>query len=695
MDQHLSSEQRQALQIDQSLFVEAGAGSGKTEVLVARYMHLLMQYREWKPIHIVAITFTKKAAAEMLARIRYRLEQHVNQQTIHQLWAMHTIRALSYARITTIHGFCSGILQQFPSESGLSPEYHVLESDQRMYLWHRAVDCIFSELDHQKSKDLFFLFQHYTPTSIKEDLTHMFLHQDYVATWAFSEVLKKEIDSRHTHLIEDITRRLQDLFEMCLARYTLIKFAGDSVDFKDLIDRASALIKTNAYVREALKKDLFAMMVDEYQDTDATQWDLIQALALPDKNLFLVGDPKQAIYGFRGTDPALFQSVWDTWLQRSLTTQHVRLSDNYRTQEIPLHFINTLFSKVFDCEPGRLTYVPMSSKRQEKNGGSIDISQLPKHVLFEEECQAIVGWLHALPSHESVGILARTKQGFMQLQAILNKAGFASSIVDRSEKRIDVHLELFEWCKAVYDPANNLAWVAVLLSPFVGMSLDQVYLCCTQKVSSSGVLESISQTPFYSTAVTWVQWAKWMPLSRVLEKALLETGAMQHYTTSQQVERVESFLSKLRSFEAVSFESTQRILEQMEYYMDGPSYQDSSQDTSIIQLMTIHASKGLEFSSVCVADCGKAFNFSSSDRVAITKRGIGLSFKVDGLQANPHRDTLLKEHRQAVIAEEKRLFYVACTRVRDHFFLVGRHDEDKVAGLKEPRCYFDFIASIR
>lgn len=442
---------------DRNLIVVAGAGSGKTRVLVERYLSLLNAHPEWPLTALVAITFTQEAAQEMRVRVRQTLEKSLTQAIDPRAAQLlrERLAQMDTARIGTIHALCATILRANAAEAALDPGFAVLDEVRARLLLAQAVEAVLAELAVDDPDDLLRLAQAYderelietlaTPSLIAQDfssaptdaetlLDDWRRHWDSVAERAI-ERMRTEIaghyhapgtdgkslsqrwqevhdayealqlsdaslaqqidvlralsgislkvgrvsqDRQEEHddlkyivgvargLIErihpgpgDDDARAADLLLAWIAllrrvqvRYVALKQTESALDFDDLEQLTARLLREYPAVRERYRSGEFRhVLVDEFQDTNAAQWEIIQAIADVHQpgSLFVVGDPKQSIYGFRGADVSVFGQVRD-----QITTaygQMVPLSRSFRTHRGLVNAFNALFAQIMRTDP--------------------------------------------------------------------------------------------------------------------------------------------------------------------------------------------------------------------------------------------------------------------------------------------------------------------------------------------------------
>jgi ATP-dependent helicase/nuclease subunit A len=449
--QQLEPEQAAAAyEIKKNISVTAGPGSGKTTVLVERYLHILRQ-RELSIDQIVAITFTNRAANEMRERLRSRLNEILQTATDKERrrWLDYK-RTLDGAVITTIHGFCARLLREFPVEAGIDPQFLLLDEHRAAMLLESVVEETLSEFissGHEEISRLTLgvgrgklataLAQLYRDArgqglsfielalktanshATEEDharalveLTHemneflavrrttarQITNQSKVAaSWltlrsliqaipaaenladycraveafrgvrppargtltapvqALDKLLwERELLGRVPQISLDLFARqyaleMVNLLSRIDERLNEEKQRLSALDFDDLELRALALLELPEVLTRSAERYKF-FLVDEFQDTNGLQRRLLEKLALPkgrreSANLFIVGDRKQSIYGFRGADVDVFREMTAALIENGGEAKMLRL--NFRSQPPLINFFNYLFQRLF------------------------------------------------------------------------------------------------------------------------------------------------------------------------------------------------------------------------------------------------------------------------------------------------------------------------------------------------------------
>jgi DNA helicase-2/ATP-dependent DNA helicase PcrA len=290
----LNPEQRRAVtSTDGPLLILAGAGSGKTRVLTRRVAHLLHQGTD--PRNLLAVTFTNKAAAEM----KERVERLVGDSGA-QVW------------LSTFHSTCARILRQEIAHLGYTPRFAIYDDDDQL----RLIKGLVKSHGYDPSR--------VPPRGLLRRIDH------YKNRMLTLEALQRD---GQVHATDPLVRVWQG-YEAALK-------AADAVDFNDLIGLAVTLFREHAAVREKWRERFRWILVDEFQDTNRAQYQLLRLLADAHRNLAVVGDDDQSIYGFRGADINNILGFERDFPEATV----VRLEQNYRSTGNILRLANAIISR--------------------------------------------------------------------------------------------------------------------------------------------------------------------------------------------------------------------------------------------------------------------------------------------------------------------------------------------------------------
>jgi ATP-dependent exoDNAse (exonuclease V) beta subunit len=399
----MNEQQRAAVEATGEVFVSAGAGTGKTAVLVERFVRAVCEHG-LDVDSILVITYTRRAAGELRTRIRAALAERGRADLA---------RELDGAWISTIHGFCLRLLKSYPFAAGLDPRFRELDDAQGAVLRSEAFRQALEEFCAEAEPDRLRLLATYGADGLRRMLTGVYetlrsagreltlelggrsdldervhdlreaarcLVDDLSATAnqrsAATQLLALlDRDTRPDRLLElsgfrasgeraatyEEARRatehaaldaaaardhalLQELLERFAAAYAEAKARESALDFEDLQLQARDLLRDHAEIREREGLRFRSIMVDEFQDTNRLQCDLVDLLRGPVTEVFFVGDEFQSIYGFRHADVGVFRE------RRAQATQLLPLTLNYRSRPEVLAAVNELFGAHFGDE---------------------------------------------------------------------------------------------------------------------------------------------------------------------------------------------------------------------------------------------------------------------------------------------------------------------------------------------------------
>ena len=310
---------------DRDVFCEAGAGTGKTRVLVERYCAAVIE-DDAAPDEILAFTFTERAAAELRTRIRRELARRAAAAGGRGDGDLATrlaraARDTERAWVTTIHGFCRRLLAGHPAAAGIDPHFRVLEESEASRLRTRARDEAIDDVLRSGDRERTEVVAAYQAWRLGEMTVAAYerLRSQGLAEPALPPVADpvrsiKDPSKDEPHLSPadlDGALRARDTLAASLAafhrRYEDLKAGRAGLDFADLELRARDLLRSSPAIAGTWRERFRHLMVDEFQDTNRVQLELIEALRGPDTRLFTVGDELQSIYRFRNADLAVFR----------------------------------------------------------------------------------------------------------------------------------------------------------------------------------------------------------------------------------------------------------------------------------------------------------------------------------------------------------------------------------------------------
>lgn len=592
------------------VLILAGAGSGKTRVLTHRVAYLIEE-KGVAPYHIMAITFTNKAAGEM----RERIDSMIGMGS-ESIW------------VSTFHSSCVRILRRFADRLGYANSFTIYDTDDSKTLMKDI--CKRLEIDTKIYKEKTFL---------------------NVISSAKNELISPEEFAQNAAGDFNKTRQAQVYRE-----YQARLKANNAMDFDDLIMKTVELLKFDTEVRNFYQEKFHYIMVDEYQDTNTAQFELVRLLASGRENLCVVGDDDQSIYKFRGANIYNILNFEKHYPNATV----IKLEQNYRSTANILNAANgviannqgrkekRLWTEAGDGE--KIYFQQFESAYEEADFIARDIAARVRRgeyqygdcaILYRTNGQSrmleeklimsgipykIVGGVNFYARREVKDLLSYMKvvdnaQDDLAVQRIINvpKRGIgATSIGKASDYAYHMGLNLFEALEKA-DEIPTLGRAAGKIAPFVELIHHFRSVCANEGVAAL-LQEIIDETGY-------------------VEELKLE-GTDE---AKARIENIDELITKVVSYEQEAEEpSLSGFLEEVALVADIDSLAD---DGSYVVLMTLHSAKGLEFPNVY------------------------LSGMEDGLF--PSYMSITADNSEEEIEEERRLCYVGITRAKQHLSITG------------------------
>lgn len=549
-----------------------------------------------------------------------------------------------------------------------------------------------------------------------------------------------------------LARGLSQLLPLLAEAFAAAKRQESALDFSDLLRFARDLLQNHNAVRDELQKRYQVFLIDEFQDTNPLQAELISLLLADEGHspgrLYIVGDRKQSIYDFRGADVAAFERLCQR--MKSFGADEHTLAHSYRALPGVLSTVNGLFSHVMQRDPDILPddgrdgpngpewFVtwdpardPLSPVRDDVGVGHRQVellraadssSQTPALVREAEVIALRLASLLAdgVPPGQIVILLRRFTHVLRYTAALSRKHIPHYVVLGRGFFAAQEILDLSAVLRLLTDPLDAFALVAVLRSPFCGLSDEAlVRLHISQALSLSVLAKTCSQPEGANTGepgefgqdqvlalplderMRVARFLGWfLPLSAAVDRfspaellhlvlehsdccaVLLQNpddGAQRKKNLDRLIERASAYHGRLRAFvRFLRLRTDPDLSAQYGDPSDEPAAQLLSERDDAVRIMTVHQAKGLEFSTVVVAGCGFAEPNRFSPVVYDKDLGLGLSLTVDGKRQDTLPKKRVMQRRQLrAQAETARLFYVAATRAKDRLIFAGETDQKR------------------
>ena len=611
----LNPQQRQAVLYDKgNLLIVAGAGSGKTRTLVAKILYLISKGAD--PKRILAITFTNKAGNELKKRVKKNLGVKLP-------WS------------GTFHSICLRILRKTAKHVGLEPNFIILDEEESKKIFRNLLQSRFPNLEYEWN------FYYQAVINYKEG-NETFMYND--KSYHFKEI------TNFWEIFESYQEYLKE---------------NNLVDFSDLLYYTVKILKEKEKIRKKLSEHFQYILVDEYQDTNKIQYEFIKLLAR--NNVCVVGDPNQAIYEWRGAYPENILNF-----HKEFNPKVIKLEQNYRSKGVILAIANEIIKK---CNPKWAKLIPILKSTK-------DWGEKPIQKAFntpEEEAEWIAHKIKKLlnkgiPSKE-IAILVRSAYLTETIEKIFIKEGIPYIIVGgvRFYERKEIK-DLIALLRFLNNPMDLLALERILKIFFKKKAkkiLKELEKYAYKKIEDK---KPKQQSLPFSNSSSQIEESNFPNYLEALKKIIPYLPPEDKKILKSFIEGIEYALRKKEKFsdglkkliKAINYQSILKEEKNYEERWENVSYflkltenyekkgktlndflnfiflmQNELEDKKNgVRIMTVHASKGLEF-----------------DTVFLPRLEEGTF---------PHYSAFDNEKE---LEEERRLFYVAITRAKNHLYL--------------------------
>jgi len=600
----LNPQQREAVTLPhQSVLILAGAGSGKTRVLTTRIAWLIST-GQVSPLGLMAVTFTNKAAKEMLTRVSAALPINTR-----GMW------------VGTFHGLANRLLRAHHREAGLPQVFQILDTQDQSSAIKRLLKSL--NVDTEK----------YEPRKVQ---------------WFINGNKESGLRAKDVEVHDEYTRRLTEIFDL----YDQQCQREGVVDFAELLLRSYELMQRNEPIRNHYQSRFKHILIDEFQDTNPLQYRWLKLFAGPSTAMFAVGDDDQSIYAFRGAETANMREFEREFAQGRV----IKLEQNYRSHGNILTAANELISR--------------NRERLGKNlwtdAGAGEPIRVFEGYGDQDEAGFIVDEVKALHREGSalsdIALLYRSNAQ----SRVLEHALFSSHI----PYRVYGGLRFFErqevkhalaYLRVLTFPDDDGAFLRIVNFPTRGIGArglenlqdaaksGSVSFWVAAQAQSAGKKDAAKGLPAFVALMDRMREAtEGLGLAETLEHIIQASGLADFYLTDREgQDRLEN-LNELVNAATVFEQDPEALVEEGQSVMEAflahaaleAGEHQAGAGTDALQLMTVHAAKGLEFHSVFITGLEEGLfpheqSFSDSD----------------GLE------------------EERRLMYVAITRARRRLYL--------------------------
>jgi ATP-dependent DNA helicase UvrD/PcrA len=599
----LNAEQREAvISLDGPVLVLAGAGTGKTRVLTTRLAHILATRRAW-PSQILAVTFTNKAAREMKERIGALIGG--------------TVEGMPW--LGTFHAIGARILRKHAEMAGLKSNFTILDQDDQLRLIKQVVEAANIDEKRWPARTLEVLIDGWknrglTPADVPDAESQGF---------AFG---------KGRELYRQYQARLKSL---------------NAADFGDLLLEPIAILRGNREVLEEYQNRFRYMLVDEYQDTNVAQYLWLRLLSGANKNVCVVGDDDQSIYAWRGAEVENILRFERDYPGAKV----IRLERNYRSTAAILGAASGLIA-ANKTRLGKTLWTESEHKGEKvKVSGVWDAEEEARNIASEAENLHRQGHKYA-----EMAILVRASFQMREFEERFVALSIPYRVIGgpRFYERAEIR-DAMAYLRVVAQGDDDLAFERIVNKPKRGLgdatiqalhnharAADLPLLAAAAELSGTDEIAPKARNTLTALAANFARWmhmSQTLPHAELAEMILEESGYTDMLKADKSPEatgRLENLKELVRSME--QFESLTAFLEHVSLVME----LENNDATDRLNLMTLHAAKGLEFETVFLP--GWEEGLFPSQRTLDEKGNAGLE-------------------------EERRLAYVGLTRAKKRIFV--------------------------
>ncbi len=591
----LNDKQKEAVvNTDGPMLILAGAGSGKTRVLTTKIAYLIEE-KNVDPTSILAITFTNKAANEMKSRVVDMLGIETN-----------------LIQISTFHSFGLSIIKRHYEKLGFKSNFTIIDTDDSLSTVKRIL------------KDMNLDPKIFNPKTIRNKISS-----------AKNELMTpSELDKFTNNEIDEVTVNVYQKYQDKLK-------TNNSLDFDDLLMLPIMLFKENPEILSYYQERFKYILIDEYQDTNEVQYILTKMLSAKYKNICVVGDPDQSIYGFRGSN---YRNILN-FEKDYKDTKTILLEQNYRSTKNILSAANDIIKNnknrkekdlwTDNDEGFKIKYKRCNDEKEEANYVVKNVNKL----ISEGE------------SLENIAVLYRTNAQSRNIEEAFLRENIPYKVVGSfyfyNRKEIK---DLICYLKLIYNPNDDISLNRVINVPKRGIGLKTMENLTTKasilNESIFNTIDSGKELEFKKLILEFQISSEELTLTELVDLILDKTGVKKELELEDTIES-ESRLENLEEFKSITknFEDRYGVISLAEFLDEISLVSDIEEhknQTDVVTLMTVHSAKGLEFDNVFI---------------------VGLE---EGIF--PHSMCLCSNSE---VEEERRLCYVAITRARKNLSLIN------------------------
>jgi len=640
----LNKQQQEAVRHkDGPILVIAGAGTGKTRVITERIAHILNE--KWcNNDQVLGLTFTEKAAGEMEERLDM-------------------LMPLGYEaiQISTFHSFCEKLLRQYGIDIGISPNFKIIEG---VNLWKFIKEHLYDfKLDYYRPLG--------NPTRFIDSFISHFgrLKEEIKSPDDYLKYAEKKKKSAKTDDEKVEAKRLLELAN-AYKKYQELLAENSYLDFSDLQYKVIELFERRPNILSHLQNQYQYILVDEYQDTNIAQNHIVDRLAEKHKNIMAVGDDDQSIYKFRG---AAISNILQ-FEEKYPDLKKVVLVQNYRSNQRILDFA---YTSIQHNNPDRLEVKSKVDKKiKAQRPGEDDSIRLIHCSTIDQEVGYVIEEIKSASGGEvplsEIAILCRANNYAKPFIDAFKKENIPYQFLsERGLYNKDEIRDLIAVLRIISNPTDDISFYRVLRMDIWNIPMETIALLIADSKKTNTTIwneikksedcrkltEMISDLIEFSKKHTVGETLFRFTAKTELYENLLQKGTIE---AEEKITNIATFFGKINEFERENNEVTVidfiNYLDLAEEAGENPAAKFDVEGIEGVQISTVHGAKGLEFDTVFVVNL-------------VSQRFPSTSRKDPIEMPNELINEILTEG-DFHIEEERRLFYVACTRAKEKLHLL-------------------------
>lgn len=634
------------------VYLKAAAGSGKTEVLINKILHILKSDEEASLDNMVIITFTNRAVDEIQERLSLLLAQNctVDKKLQNQM-------DLTYiSNISTIHSFCEKLLREYGLSIGISPNFKVssyfaktanIISDEILKM---SSDSLLANIEGNVLKNAIFEFYYRNDNCGIDGLVNSYLNSNDDI-----DKFKSDFIQFYNHICKIVeTTKLED----------------NVLTSNDLIKKCSLLLKNN-HIRKVVCTSYKYLLMDEYQDTNLPQFDIVKCLIDGGVKVFLVGDERQSIYGFRGADINSSQ-LMSRYIE-NLNSTKFTLSENFRSDAAVINTVNQLFSSNYSFNGKTLNF---------------DKSPLIPYNKTIKPQDKVVHFNFGTSIVDEIKAILKDNPSLTYNQiAVLCRKNYMVDYVGEQLKEADVPVEViggrgFYKAKEIIDICKIFNYIVYRSKEYKGeLIFTDVYksFVINNGDNFDDFLDALLEISQLSSAQSVLEY---IISNSNLEKFYINRCRYQAISNLYKLQSIIDGGYGLEFTHIIQFCDFLNKKITMEAEEDEAPISDENRKKGVVSVYTVHKAKGLSFPVVIISGMDNSLiNLKQFPKIIMKsedgKTVIGFSEKIIGRNDTQYAK-LLSRHIIEMLEEELRVLYVACTRAKHMLVFLCKQSKDYI-----------------